>query len=254
MPTNSGTVGGVDYPLAAGTADTAIVDPLVDGLLAYFAHWLNEDLNTKLANIAGITDEAVPTGSTYGIDPKAGFVRNDFPALYMWRSQMRTSPGTLLLDWNRDQLTALYVFSQRELPHGQLGLRGLGTAVRDIFARATQTRSHRTFQPAGWPTGTDIMTAYDLLSIQFDGAEWGHIFETPGQRSAMQARPSGGDGKRQRAFPSVQAKWTVTQEIQTGYTLVDPDDVTRESLVELYEDGVSLFDRYAEAPDGSEDL
>lgn len=257
MPNNNGSVGGVDYPLAAGTADTALADPVIDGLLGYFAHWLNADLNAKLANMTGVADEAVPSGSTYGYEPKAAFVRNPVPALYMWREQ-RIEAATLLTYWKRSEVTALWVFTSRELPHAFAGVEGIANAVADSLARATRQRSHITYTPTGWPQGTDIMTALGLLSLgpprngRFVTA--GSLVPTPGQRSAMNARPAGTDGHRQRAFPCVEARWEIVEEVGSARNLTDPEDVTRESLVEMYEGGASILDRYLEAPDGAEDL
>lgn len=258
MPNNNGTVGDASYPLAAGTADTPLADATIDGLLGYFAHWLNVDLNAKLANMTGVADEAVPSGSTYGYQPRAAFVRNSVPALYMWRETWTLEQRTLLRFWKRSEVKALWVFTSRELPHAFAGVEGLANAVADVLARATQQRAHITYQPTGWATGTDIMTALGLLALgpapngRFVTA--GSLVPTPGQRSAMTSRAAGTDGHRQRAFPCVEARWEIVEEVGSARTLTDPDDVTREHLVGMYEDGASILDRYNDAPDGAEDL
>jgi hypothetical protein len=254
MPTDAGDIGGLSLPLAAGSDNTDISDPLLDGLLAYFSHWLNEQLNTRLAVLTGIENEAVPSGRTHAVNPGAAFVRYDMPALFMWRSRMKTEAFDLIHDVNTDELTALWVFQQVDAPHEVEGLQGLYQAVRGTLAQATITKAHRTFTPSGWPQGTDLMRAYSLEGIQFNGATPGTLFEVPGQRSAARAGRGRGDGQRQRAFFAVRATWQVIENVDFALRFDDPDDLTRESTVTAGVDDYALMERYAMPPDGTEDL
>jgi hypothetical protein len=253
MPTEASSVGSLALPLEVGAANTAILDPALSGLLAYFAHWLNYDLNAKLASMAGVADEAVPSGRAYPYDPGAAFSRRDIPALYMWRSAQRNIHYSLIQDALESELTALWVFSEREVPTSVGAVAGLFHAVNSTFARATMIGRHSTFAPSGLEPGVGIREAYDLEGIEYLGAESGIIFAVPGQRAATQARANGGDGMRQRGYPSVQARWR-TIELVRGRSPIDPDDVTRDTRAQLFEDDVLVRDGYLTSPDGSEEL
>jgi hypothetical protein len=72
MPSPDAAVGLVQYPLAPGATDSAIGDPLLEGLASWFQVWLNQDLNPKLQNINGMTGAmAVTPGNVFYWNPFA---------------------------------------------------------------------------------------------------------------------------------------------------------------------------------------
>ncbi len=249
MPTTASTVGAHDLPLVAGDADTQVNDPLVIGLLSYFAHWLNADLNTRLANIAGQPNAAVPSGNAVACDPGRGHARRNPPALYMWRESIVTRPYTQLVDERVTQLRALYIFAEQLIPSETMN--GLYSLVDATLGRATKLGFHETFSYGTMPVGETIANRLGIEGWQYDGSSFGHVQLEPGQRPLSASRNSGGDGAVQRGYPAVQARWTVRELIgQAG-----ADALTRDIRATVKHDGSDALwtDRVVDAPSPTPD-
>jgi hypothetical protein len=245
------TVGAHELPLAAGTADTELADPLLDGLLSYFAHWLNADLNTRLANIDGQPDVAVAADKVFPLDPGRTHAWNAPPALYLWRGPEVTRPWTQHVDERVTQLHGMYVFTLQSIPHGAQGVAGLGSLVSATLGRATKLGFHPSFSYGTMPAGHTIAKRLGIEGWQYDGSECGYVQLEPGAKPLSQARNSGGDGAVQTGFPAVRARWTVRELIGPAI----PDALTHDQKATVRHDGSDPLwtDRVVDAPSPTPD-
>jgi hypothetical protein len=79
MPSPASNVGPQQYPFPPGALDSAIGDPVLEGIASYVMTWLATDLNPKFANLNGSAPVAVLPSSVFYYDPfkrpSAFFVR-----------------------------------------------------------------------------------------------------------------------------------------------------------------------------------
>jgi hypothetical protein len=240
VSTQASTVGSLSLPLDAGTADTAFDDPLLAGLLDYFAHWLNYDLNPRLANLSGRTDEAVPAANRYAYDPGRTFNRKSIPALYMWREKATRHAWSTVVDELRSTVRCFYIFEELDKPEGLRDMNGLFGVVASTLSRATRIERHATWAYGAFPANTDItrvlgIDGWDLLGdIDFIEA-----IPEPGSKPVTAQRNATGDGAQQHFFPIISATWTVREFIEPSQAteLVAGATVTRQH------DGLTLDER-----------
>lgn len=250
MPANTGTVGGVTLPLAAGSANSALDDPLLLGLLDYFAYWLNANLNTKLANMAGQPAEAVPAAARFPFDPERAFVRNTIPALYMWSPTTRIEKLSILMRRRVRDVRAIYVFSQQVIPDGALVQSGLGADIDGTFLQATQYGYHTAYSYGGGPVGKPIDVTLSIDEWQYLGATIGHMWKLPGEAALGPSGGMQGDGAVQRGYLAVQARWEVKELL--GERDAAAETVTSTAAIQI--DGETVVDRYVRAPKPDDDV
>ncbi len=168
MPSNASQTGALSLPLAAGGANAGLRDPLLDGLLDYFAFWLAADLNAKLASMAGQTHAVLPgpPAGRFPFNPERTFVRQSIPALYMWRDEgpdgIRYEQYTVLRTRRVSLVHGLYIFSEQTIPTGGVVQSGLRNAVDASLRAATEYGHRNDYGHHGAPLGTPIQTPLKL--------------------------------------------------------------------------------------------
>lgn len=241
--TDANKVGSLDLPVPQGAALETFRDPTLQALMAYLGKWLQTELNSKLAQLTPTSADACPEDNRYPYNPEDTFVRNGFPALYVWEESAQLQPWTIRWEVLVRKIRVMYIFEELVKPHGIQARHGLMGAVAKTFAKASERRRHSNFQwdndPQGWP-----------LSFSLNVLDWKML---EGQQGFLQAIPSGGDAERQvrRGYPAFQATFEVTERIDQrtieelladGVISIDTGDHTG--------DVIEFMERIAEAPDG----
>ncbi len=217
MPSNASQTGALSLPLPAGAPNAALRDPLLDGLLDYFAFWLAADLNAKLASMAGQPHAVLPAAPAgqFPFNPERTFVRTSIPALYMWRDEgqdgERYEQHTILRLRRISLVHALYIFSEQTIPAGGVVQSGLRNAV-DASLRAATEYGYRTDYGHNAPLGTPIKTSLKFDGWVYLGCEGGIMWKLPGEAVVSPTAATGGDGAVQRGFPAVRAHWEIHEQ------------------------------------------
>jgi hypothetical protein len=262
---SASAVGALSLPLAAGTTNSAIADPLISGLLSYLAYCLGAALDTKLANLHGTSSQAVPAANRFPWDPAGYCVRgredgapNPFPALYVWRQGAgKREAYSTVLTMRRVTVAALYVFDELVLPGALEDRFGLRSAVDAVFHSAASNGFHPSYGHDGAPPGTPIRVSLQLAGqgLNYEGGTEGLMAPVPGQSQAMGRSD---DGHVVRAYPTLMGTFTAWEMIGQ-YQPVDPTNATPGLTATVSTngtgddaDGLTLLSRILPAPDGSE--
>jgi hypothetical protein len=265
MPTSAMRVGALELPLAPGTSNSAIDDPLVSGVLAYMAFCLKERLDAKLANLNGTSADALPTTNRFPWDPEGYFVRghqdgaiSPFPALYVWRRGKSVREElSLVVEARRQVLGVLYVFEELVLPGALEDRYGLRSAVDAVFHDAIANGEHPGYGHNGAPLGTPLKTSLQLAGwgLQYEGGEEGLMAAVPGQSQAL---GRGSEGHALHAYPTLMGTLVAWEKIGQREPR-DPQDVTPGLTATIsipgagnLPDPLQLFQRVLASPDGSE--
>lgn len=224
MPSTTSAVGALTLPLEAGDPNTAIADPVVAGIADYLRHWIRWDLNTKLANLAGTSSDAVPAANVFlwnPLQPAPTFARpraladaNDspFPALYVWGGRSRMRRDTIVYDTEEREIGVLWLFDELTLPGALEDRYGLRNAVCKSIERAVSLRYHPTYSYQGGAAGVPI-----AVSLHLDGHGIQILSCEPGMLSPIPAtvgRAQDADQPTLRAFPSVMAVLKVEERVE----------------------------------------
>lgn len=198
--------------------NTALGDPTVDGLLAYFSFWLQYDLNAKLANMQGTSSDACPTTNRFGWDPtapSATFIRgrqdsnaSPFPALYLWLDKGKAKPYTTIYDLRDRTGGIMWIFDELILPGALVDRYGLRAAVEATLFRAASLARHPGFALNGGPLGQPVDVALQLSAMGFwiDNCQQGFM-------SPVTA-PSGSDQPAVHAYPTVRCELHAQEQIE----------------------------------------
>lgn len=258
MPSQTTTIGNLTLPVPAGAQNSDLDDPTVSGIADYLRFWLRNSLNTKLANTQGTSADAVPSANVFKYDPNTYFVRNAFPALYVWwngRSSVETNRSTLLYDVRKRELHVLWLFDEMLAPNALTPRHGLLAAVDATLAKALERMRHPSYGYGSDAAGTSLLTSLNLVGAEYLGGEAGFMAGVP----ASDSRAGGpGEGQAQRGYPALKATIAVWERIDQD-TLEDPGDVMGDTLLTINASGdgvdaVELMQRWLTSPDGSEDV
>lgn len=254
MPQADSTVGALLLPLAPGAQDTAVPDPLVDGMLAYLAHWLNADLSAKLTSLRGASPVAVPTGNLYPWDPttrpSALFARgkgdggaSPLPGLFCWRAGSKRANYSTLMSCREVQLKVAWISELAVLPASWEDRAGILPAAEAVIVRAVDIGYHPAYQ-GGASIGV-------LLGL----CRWGVIFASAQSFVFAPTPAAGADQPTVRGYPALVATLTAWEGIgQPTPTAAEaePRDMMVEATIvgELGEvqDGVTVMTRVVPAP------
>lgn len=264
MPSESSAVGALTLPLAAGSTDEVIADPVCAGLADYLAWSLNTDLSARLAQHQAVGDVAVPTGAAYDYSPYAPQghrVKLPVPALFVWTPDQSDvqREWTLVYRVREREVRVLYVWQERpELSQWELRP-GMANAVSASLHKAAQRQRHPSYGYGTDPNGTPLyqsLATVGVLAWEMVGAAPARIGLGQGPAAPETNRPRTSKG---RDFPCVVAKLKVTERIEHA-TPADPGDVLGDLTVSIAgSDGetsecIDLFDRVCGSPDGSAEL
>lgn len=267
MPSDSGLVGALQLPLAAGSANARFEDPLLDALLAFVAFVLNDSLNAKLAMHTGLKRgstvcQAVPTGQTFPFDPtdpQAEKFRLDPPCLFMWWPDdsvltAGTQAGTVHYDVRQRALRLLWMMP--ELPStDQFKLRYAMFQAADAALCAASNRGfHRGFSHNNYPLGTPVAECVAPLGT----VSWRYVGGRATRWGLNDRDPTSSDlaAECKRDWLCLAGSIAVTERVEHT-TPQDPGDVAGELTMAIEGcseslDPIPIMDRYLDAPDGSE--
>lgn len=237
MPAPASTVGPLVRPVPAGALFSAVDDPTLSGLGAYFAFWLNYDLNAKLTSLqttredGSLITQAVPAGNVFcwsPFKPNAFFTRGQgdgaehpLPALYVWDESDKGRRFSQLYGMRERAIKAAWIFDQALFPgwlEDRFGLRAAACAT--LFA-AIEQRYHPGFNPRAAIT---VQLSLSGEGIRYDGSE----------RGAMAPRPdtvTGSDQPNVRTYPTAIVSLTVWER-EDGQTAL-PSDATPDLQVSI---------------------
>ena len=230
-------------PLAAGTANTALTDPLLVGLLDYVAAWLNASLSTKLANMAGVSDVGVAADNLFAVEPNRSLVQQTvFPQLFMSRASMPSGAVkrfTVHLYEDMSRVNMRYVFDELQWPYGIQALSGLQGAIRQMLVEATLKMFHADYATGG----LQIDEHLGFERWQLEGVSFGAYMMTPGESALSSAAQRGTDGNVQHGHPYVDARWTITELLSRELT-ADADKIPYAGVaVDISANDVAIMSR-----------
>lgn len=252
MPSATSLVGALTLPVAAGTAQQRIADPVLDALLDFLAWSLGTDLSARLAQLTGTGATAVPTANRYAHDPqhpRGRSIRFQLPALFMWwGGQSTIAPYSTLRTRRERELSALYIFD--ELPGTDETVRreGLFAAADACFAKAAQGNGHPSYGYGSAAAGTPLTQSVGGIGSW----AWRYIGGATVQRIGIDDASTGNvrrGAASGRDFPAFAARFLV-HELVAGPTLADPGDVLSDLQTELRanddasDDFAALLTRY----------
>jgi hypothetical protein len=211
MPSSSGPIGPLALPIPAGATNAPIDDPAISGILDYLAFRLRDDLNAKLATIQGTSADACPVPNRFAWNPNTWFVRNSFPALYVWHDGKSEYVQRSLYYWMRKRtIHALYVFDELVAPGGLNARAGLISAVDASFLKAADAGRHPDYGWNGDPPGTALWVSLQLIGFRYSGG-------TPGWMAGIPAQGSGtgpNDGAISRGYPSLLGTFWILERVR----------------------------------------
>ncbi len=253
MTTHTSDIGALTLPLMAGVVGDKLEDPVVEAMLDFLGFYLNNDLNSKLANLRGTSSVASPADNRYSWDPsepRGHKIKRPAPSLFVfWDGRSQVLPFSQLQRVRNRHVDALYVFD--ELPSDTaLELRsGLFNAVDGVFAKAAD----RNYHPLYSYNNTTLGTRLDESIGDLGHWEWTYVGGQGIRRvgigdtnvSNLGARTAG------RHYPGFAGRFLVRELIQPTQP-EDPANVLRDSPMTINNDGVEILDRTLEAPDGAD--
>lgn len=263
--------GGRLFPVEGSGTNSAHRDPVIDGLLDYFGHWLKFGLDAKLAEQQGPTtsaavEDACPVENRFPWDHNGTFMRPHntgeaapvvaLPGLWIWEeSTERTKDGATL--WGDDvllrNLRLHWVFPQVQIPGGFAARSGLLTDAMRLVAKACFEKSHPTFTPSGATIGAGIINALGILGLELVSATPGRLSVLPSGGTAGNLGRPGNEGVVQRFYPALNValrtwervgEWLAdapADKMQDGSILIRAGDNTA--------DTADLLERVVIAPD-----
>lgn len=226
MPSSSSPVGALTLPVAAGSAQERLADPILDALLDFAAWTIGTALDARLANLTGTSAVAVPATNRFAfnpVDPRGINVHLPVPALFCWWDGASAVVQHSLVRLRRERtLRLLYVFD--ELPHtDQLVLRaGLFAACDAALAQAASRGRHPSYSYGGRPAGTPLIQSVGAVGSW----AWGYAGGQAVERFAIDNAERTGGRKRVfgRDWPAFAASFVVHERVD-DWSLVDPTDV-----------------------------
>ncbi len=269
MPTAVNAVGRLQLPLDAGVINTQIDDPVVTGILDYLAFWLRASLNTKLANLEGTSADAVPVINRFPWDPRSYFVRGrqdgaatPFPALYCWwNGKSSFAPRASLTEMRQRPIGFAWIFDELELPGALEDRHGLLAAADAAVSSALSLRYHPAYGVGDGRVGSCVPVELGLTGPgwRYDGGTPTMMAAIPGSGAANSGLASGRDtGHVNRAYPALHGTIQVWEKVGQFFP-ADPGDVLQEVQTTIAtnaegstDDAADIFERYLEAPDGTE--
>ena len=229
-------VGATTLPVPAGASLSAISDPIVDALIDFLGFVIKDALDAKLAVLTPTSANACPATNRYTYDPRAYWVRNPTPALYVWWSgRSKVVEHSTVYDRRERDIGLFYVFDELVGPDGQAPRAGLMAAVDAAITRASSLRYHPSYGYNGWPNGTPLHASIGadvgFLGWQYKGGQVGAMVPVPSD-----ARQQTVDGAVVRFYPALQGTITVSEKIG-GFELEDPADVLGDVATTITNDG-----------------
>jgi len=263
MATAASTTAGLVIPVPAGAANSAIADPLTDGLAAYCGHWIKYALDAKFAVIGGpsttaITD-ACPTANRFSYDPKGWWtiaVENaQTPCLWVWSISDQRERQTMVYDMITRKLGFLYAFPQVLGPRGMPTRSGMMNAVAKALRVAFMRGAHPTY--AGGVQFVDTIADPNTLEVFLDSTEEGFEFAAPQTGAGAGGEPDG--GFEQYGYPVLRGVFTARERVGHD-TFEDPGDLLGDMSMTITHneygdvlDGLTVLEGTLPGPDGSED-
>lgn len=247
-------VGALDLPVSAGAAGTRLADPTVRGLADFFAFALRKDMNAKLTALLGMSADACPTTNIYWWDPDTHFVRESFPALYLWwPGASRIIPKTMLYADRERELSGMYVFEETVAPTGLRARSGLLATVDASLAKAWQRGRYADYTPlvAGAYEGQSLAKALNIQTWEYLGGHQGRMLAQVPESSA---NPGGAaEGHLKRGYPALSFRVSVIERIAADDVDSDMSDADATFTFQHAEDPqnpIDVLQRYSHAPFG----
>jgi hypothetical protein len=229
----SSVLGATSLPVAAGASLSHLTDSVVLGLLDYFAFWIKNTLDAKLAVLTPTSSDAVPTANRFPYSPGEYWVRSSVPALYVWwNGPSRRVADTLVYDRRDREIHVQYIFEELIAPDGVTARAGLMSAVDAALFKACARGRHPSYGYNSSPAGTPLVASLapeSHLAFEYLGGTEGMMSPVP----YSNPRPGGeGGGHVIRFYPSLLARVAVMERV--GADLPDdPDDVFRDADVTI---------------------
>lgn len=267
MPTDASPIGALDLPLAAGAANERIADPVLDGLLDYFAYWLNDGLNARLAQHAGVKRgaalcTAVPAAQRFPwnpMDSQAEKFRLDPPCLFLWWADesalaVKEEQSTIIYSLETRILRLLWLFPEMPSTDQYILRTSVLSAADALLHQSSVRQRHRLYSYGGRPAGTPIaecIAAPGMLEWNYVGGKmsrWGLNDQDPSS--------SGINFDCKRDWPCLIGVVRVREKVADA-TMLDPQDVTGDLAFTLdgaveSDETIPMMERYLDSPDGSE--
>ncbi len=265
MPSTTSSIGPLVLPVPAGEANARIADPVIDGLLDFYAFFIKANLDDKLATLTRTSADAVPVDNRYAFDPtspRAPRVEIKIPALFMWWEGTSTMvPYTTVYSLRRRELGIMYVFNELSTT-AQLGTcDGLLAAVDGAIRMATDRKRHPLYGYNGDAVGTSIrrsLGGLDVFQFECSRTTVGRFGLDASSSSGRASKRSAGNADSGRDYPTLLGQIVVHERINLD-TQLDPDDVFGDIYVTIDTDEAGDENNVTEyltgivpGPDGSE--
>lgn len=268
MPSTSYRVGGSLLPREAEGANSPYRDPVLDGLLSFFAHYVRTAVGAKVSEQQGPTssarlDDACPEDNLFPFNHQSTFMRphrraglppEALPGMWLWvEGGEDTQEGATL--WSRHvaawTLRLDYVFPELQVPDGIAGRSGLLGDVGRALHKAAAQKSHPTFTPEGGALGSAVLRPLSLMGIALQRWSVAPLAGKPSTSAVGNGR-SAAEGAAQRFFPAVSA--TLRAWARVGaWEPSSPEDVLQDSFLTISTgdntaDMVEVLERVIPAP------
>jgi len=226
-------VGAAAIPVAAGANLSSASDPIVAGILDFFAFTLKNALDAKLAVLTPTNSDACPTANRFPYSHWTWWPRNPLPALYVtWSGQARIADETLVYQRRTRDLSVFYVMEEGYGPDGLEVREALLSLADAALATASMNGRHPSYTPPGGTQGQLLSTALatpGTLAWQYVGGEHGRMMPVP----VSDIRPGGdGEGANVRFYPALIGKVEVHERVGLAVP-TDPDDVNGDTTFTL---------------------
>lgn len=188
MAFTDAAVGPLVLPVPVDAANSAIADPVVDGVLDYLAFCLDAALDDKFRSLIANPTDAVPTANRFNFnprEPRGHHVRLPVPALFVWWEgkslPTEKETATVLYAWRRRRLHVLYVFPEGPSMEEMVRRAGLLSVVDAVIQQAFDWGWRPDYTPPGldgngdpWPAGTPLQVALggvERIAVRVDTEE-----------------------------------------------------------------------------------
>jgi len=270
VPSQTFYTGSQLLPVEQSGTNSALRDPTLDGLLAFFGHWLKFGLDSKLSELQGPTssaaiEDACPAAHRFPWNHNGTFMRahntgeaapaSVLPGLWIWEEgSERSKEGATL--WHSDTtlrtLRLNWVFPQVQIPDGFAARSGLIAAAQRLLAKACFEKCHATHEPAGWAAGTTVTRALNLIGLELQRSSETRLAVLPSGGTAGNLGRPGNEGAVQRFYPCLDATIRVWERVGVWERAV-PEDVLQDSTITIAvgdntADTIDLLERAAIAP------
>lgn len=202
-------IGALTLPVPAGTLNDSLQDPTLAALLDFFGFYLQECLNEKLTQMQGTTHDACPVENRFQYDPKAYFVRNPLPALYMWSPKAVTQARSILDDMLVRDVRLVWIFQELQYPEAGEPRTGLLHAAESAIQLAASRKYHPEFN-----NGIPIFKSIPILGLQLNETVSEMYSPVPAVSTNVGGAP---EGHWIYAFPVVEASLTVWERIVENF-------------------------------------